>query len=70
MDEKFLFLFSKRSAFFFEKKKQKTFVHWRGFLPSATGVESCEAGRCPSVACFETVDPLGSWSDAEDGSGC
>jgi len=28
MDKKFLLLFSKRSAFFFEKKKQKTFIHW------------------------------------------
>jgi len=27
MVEKFLLLFSKRSAFFFEKKKQKTFIH-------------------------------------------
>jgi len=25
-----LLLFSKRSAFFFEKKKQKTFIGWRG----------------------------------------
>jgi len=28
MDKKFLLLFSKRSAFFFEKKKQKTFIRW------------------------------------------
>jgi len=27
LDRKFLLLFSKRSAFFFEKKKQKTFSH-------------------------------------------
>jgi hypothetical protein len=27
-DKKFLLLFSKRSAFFFEKKQQKTFIHW------------------------------------------
>jgi hypothetical protein len=28
MDKKFLLLFSKRSAFFFEKKKQKTFIRF------------------------------------------
>jgi hypothetical protein len=29
-DEKFLLLFSKRSAFFFERKKQKTFIRLVG----------------------------------------